>query len=201
MSDKTVAKENRSNRVVAAACVAFFVGMIGMSYAAVPLYEIFCQVTGYGGTTQRVEQASDRILDQKITVRFDANTAGGLPWDFAPVQRDITMKIGETVQVSYAAKNLFAEAARGRATFNVTPQFAGAYFNKMECFCFTDTELAPGEALDMPVVFFVDPDIVDAPEMKNLTAITLSYTFFSIDDDEPVASSSVIKTTDNNLGG
>ena len=188
------------NKVVAIACAAFFAGMIGMSYAAVPLYRIFCQVTGYGGTTQRVEQASDRILDREITVRFDANTAGGLPWDFTPVRRDIEMKIGETAQVFYAAKNLFGTATGGRATFNVTPQFAGAYFNKMECFCFTDTELAPGETMEMPVVFFVDPDIVDAPEMNDLTSITLSYTFFPIDGEEPVALGKLETTADNNPG-
>ncbi len=193
--------KSRSNKLIAVSCLAFFAGMIGMSYAAVPLYQIFCQVTGYGGTTQRVEQASDRILDRKITVRFDANTAGGLPWDFAPVQRDITMNIGETVKIAYEAKNLFGESARGRATFNVTPQFAGAYFNKMECFCFTDTELKPGETLDMPVVFFVDPDIVDAPEMNDLHTITLSYTFFPIDGEEPIAAGNLNTTTDNNLGG
>ncbi len=200
MTEQADRKKAKANRTIAVACVAFTVGMIGMSYAAVPLYEIFCQVTGFGGTTQRVEQASDRILDQKITVRFDANTASGLPWEFKPVQREVTMRIGETMQVAYEAKNLFGEAAGGRATFNVSPQFAGAYFNKMECFCFTDTELQPGETMDMPVVFFVDPDIIHAPEAKNLTAITLSYTFFPIDDAEPVAGTT--KTTaDNNLGG
>ena len=193
-------EQAKANMTIAVACAAFTAGMIGMAYAAVPLYEIFCQVTGFGGTTQRVEQASDRILDQKITVRFDANTAGGLPWEFKPVQREVTMRIGETMQVAYEAENIYFEAVGGRATFNVSPQFAGAYFNKMECFCFTDTELQPGETMDMPVVFFVDPDIVDAPEAKNLTAITLSYTFFPIDDAEPVAGATKI-TADNNLGG
>ena len=201
MSKPTSQSQNRSNKVIAFSCLAFFAAMIGVSYAAVPLYQIFCQVTGYGGTTQRVEQMSDQILDRKITVRFDANTAGGLPWEFTPVQRDVTMNIGETVKVAYTARNLFGESARGRATFNVTPQFAGAYFNKMECFCFTDTELKPGESMNMPVVFFVDPDIVDAPEMKKLTAITLSYTFFPIDGEEPVAAGKLNTTTDNNLGG
>ena len=201
MTAKPNATANRSNRVIAAACVAFFAGMIGMAYASVPLYRIFCQVTGYGGTTQRVEQASDRILDREITVRFDANTAGGLPWDFKPLQRDVTIKIGETVKIAYQAKNLYGDTERGRATFNVTPEFAGSYFNKLECFCFTDTELAPGETLDMPVVFFVDPDIVDAPEMTNLKTITLSYTFFPISGDEPVAAGKQDITTDNNLGG
>lgn len=196
---KTV--KGRNNLVLAAACVAFTASMIGMSYAAVPLYQIFCQVTGYGGTTQRVEQASDRILDETITVRFDANTAGGLPWDFAPLQRDVTMHIGETVKIAYKAKNLYPETTRGRASFNVTPAFAGAYFNKLECFCFTDTELKPGETLDMPVLFFIDPDIVELPEMKTVRTITLSYTFFPLESDEPVATGKLNTTTDNNLGG
>lgn len=176
-----------SNAVIAMACVAFFVAMIGMSYAAVPLYRIFCQVTGYGGTTQRVEQASDSILDRKITVRFDANTAGGLPWQFEPVQRELTMRIGETVKAHYTARNLFDMPTRGRATFNVIPLSAGAYFNKIECFCFTDTELKPDETLDMPVVFFVDPDIVDVPELENVGSITLSYTFFPLESEKPLA--------------
>ncbi|MBX3583797.1 MAG: cytochrome c oxidase assembly protein [Rhizobiaceae bacterium] len=199
-------KKRNSNRRVAAICVAFFAGMVGMSYAAVPLYAMFCQVTGYGGTTQRVEQYSDRVLDQEITVRFDANVAGGLPWDFKPVARSITMKIGETAQAHYTATNLFATPTGGRSTFNVTPELAGAYFNKVECFCFTDTTLKKGETLDMPVVFFVDPDIVNVPELKNLKTITLSYTFFPIEVEKPVAAapqagSGANETTDENLGG
>ncbi|MEZ5810746.1 MAG: cytochrome c oxidase assembly protein [Rhizobiaceae bacterium] len=201
MGKRVKGRENRGNLVLAAACLAFTASMVGMSYAAVPLYKMFCQVTGYGGTTQRVEQASDRILDKTITVRFDANTAGGLPWEFAPEQRDITMRIGETVKVAYKAKNLYPETTRGRASFNVTPDFAGAYFNKIECFCFTDTELKPGEALDMPVVFFIDPDIVELPEMKTIRTITLSYTFFPLEGDEPVATGKLNTTTDDNLGG
>lgn len=199
-------KKRSSNRRVAAICLAFFAGMVGMSYAAVPLYAMFCQVTGYGGTTQRVEQYSDRVLDQEITVRFDANVAGGLPWDFKPVARSITMKIGETAQAHYTSTNLFPTPTGGRSTFNVTPELAGAYFNKVECFCFTDTTLKPGETMDMPVVFFVDPDIVDVPELKNLKTITLSYTFFPIEVEKPVAAApqagtGANETTDENLGG
>ncbi len=178
--------KQRTNRLIAGVCLAFFGGMIGMAYAAVPLYAMFCQITGYGGTTQRVEQYSDRILDREITVRFDANVSGGLPWDFQPVTRDVTMKIGETTLAHYKATNLFSTPAMGRATFNVTPQLAGAYFNKVECFCFTDTTLKPGETLDMPVVFYVDPDIVNVPELKDIRTITLSYTFFPTGG-EPVA--------------
>jgi cytochrome c oxidase assembly protein subunit 11 len=196
-----------SNKLVAAICVAFFGGMVGMAYAAVPLYAMFCKVTGYGGTTQRVEQYSDRVLDRKITVRFDANVAGGVPWDFKPVVREMTMKIGETAQAHYTATNLFPTPSAGRATFNVTPEMAGAYFNKVECFCFTDTTLKPGETLDMPVVFYVDPDVADVPELKNMTTITLSYTFFPIDVAKPVAAApqaggdAIQTNTDENLGG
>lgn len=195
-----------SNKLVAAICVAFFGGMVGMAYAAVPLYAMFCKVTGYGGTTQRVEQYSDRVLDRKITVRFDANVAG-VPWDFKPVVRDMTMKIGETAQAHYTATNVFPTPSAGRATYNVTPEMAGAYFNKVECFCFTDTTLKPDETLDMPVVFYVDPDIADVPELKNITTITLSYTFFPIDVAKPVAAApqaggdAIQTNTDENLGG
>lgn len=200
-------KKERSNRLVAGVCVAFFGGMVGMAYAAVPLYAMFCQMTGYGGTTQRVEQYSDRVLDRKITVRFDANVSSGLPWNFKPVQREMTMKIGETAQAHYTATNIFDTPSAGRATFNVTPEMAGAYFNKVECFCFTDTTLKPGETLDMPVVFFVDPDIADVPELKNISTITLSYTFFPIEEDKPVAAAPQADaqptptTTQDKLGG
>lgn len=198
-------RKQRSNRLVAGLCLAFFGGMVGMAYAAVPLYAMFCQITGYGGTTQRVEQYSDRVLNRKITVRFDANVSSGLPWDFAPAARDVTIRIGETAQAHYTATNLFGTPTAGRATFNVTPEIAGSYFNKVECFCFTDTTLKPGETLDMPVVFYVDPDIADVPEMKNINTITLSYTFFPIVEDKPVAAApqaeAIPTNTDGNLGG
>ena len=186
-SQELTARRDRSNRVVALSCAAFFAGMIGMAYAAVPLYAMFCQMTGYGGTTQRVEQYSDTILDRTVTVRFDANVSGGLPWDFQPAQRDVTMRIGETTQIAYRAENAFSQPTSGRASFNVSPSLAGSYFNKVECFCFTDTTLMPGEALDMPVVFYIDPEIVNVPELANLKTITLSYTFFPIDTAKPVA--------------
>ena len=176
-----------SNGAIAAACLSFFAGMVGMSYASVPLYKIFCQMTGYGGTTQRVEQVSEVILDKTLKVRFDSNVAGGLPWEFAPVEREITLRIGETREIAYTAHNPFNVPTRGRATFNVTPEYAGSYFNKIACFCFTDTELKPGETLRMPVQFYIDPDIVNQRELKDLTTITLSYTFFPVADDKPVA--------------
>lgn len=190
----------RANRRTAAVCLAVFFSMVGVSYAAVPLYALFCQVTGYGGTTQRVEQYSDTVLDRDITVRFDANTAG-VPWDFRPVQRAVTVKIGETVKVDYQARNLASAPASGKATFNVTPEMAGAYFNKVECFCFTDTTLKPGEQLDMPVVFYVDPAIVDVPELKDIRTITLSYTFFPIEEKPLAAAPAKVEETETRLGG
>ena len=200
--------KKNTNRVVAGVCIAFFGGMIGMAYAAVPLYAMVCQATGYGGTTRRVtQQYADRVLDRDITIRFDANTAG-VPWQFQPVARSITIKIGETAQAHYSATNKFDRAITGRATFNVQPELAGPYFNKVECFCFTDTTLKPGETLDMPVVFYVDPDIVKVPELKNLKTITLSYTMFPVDQNKPVASSvpigrnsNKVSDTEANLGG
>lgn len=179
------ARNQRSNRIVALSCTSFFVAMIGMAYAAVPLYQMFCKVTGYGGTTQRVEQMSDTILDQTVNVRFDANVSGGLPWEFKPVQREVTVRIGETTIINYEAKNISDRPASGRATFNVSPDLTGSYFNKVQCFCFTDTTLAAGETMEMPVMFFVDPDIVKEKDLKGLKTITLSYTFFPLDK-EPV---------------
>lgn len=186
-------KSNKANMIVAAACLSFFAGMIGVTYASAELYTLFCKVTGYGGTTQRVEQASDRVLDRTITIRFDSNVAPGLPWEFQPGQRDVTIRIGETARIAYTATNVFNAKTRGKAIFNVQPELAGSYFNKLECFCFTDTELKPGQTLEMPVVFFVDPDIVNEPDLKNIGTITLSYTFFPSASETPVAAAALPK--------
>ena len=184
-------QKQRSNLKVAAFGAAMALTMVGVSFAAVPLYQMFCQVTGYGGTTQRADGYFGKVLDKRILVRFDANTSG-VPWQFQPVQRDVNIRIGETVRIAYKAKNISQRTVKASATFNVVPEMAGAYFNKVECFCFTETELKPGESIDMPVVFYVDPDIVDVPELKAMTAITLSYTFFPIDEKAtPVASAPV----------
>lgn len=180
-------KKERANGVIVASCLAFVVGMTGMAYAAVPLYDMFCRVTGYNGTTKRVEQASDVVLDKKIKVTFDANIASDLPWSFKPVQREIELKIGETVQIEFEATNMAKKATTGQAVFNVTPMAAGAYFNKVECFCFTETTLQPGEDLKMPVVFFIDPEIVKAVETKGINTLTLSYTFYAREPSKPVA--------------
>jgi cytochrome c oxidase assembly protein subunit 11 len=177
----------RNNGLVVAMCLSFVVGMSAMCAAAVPLYRIFCEVTGFNGTTQRVDQASSVILDKPVTVSFDTNVAPGVPWDFTSEQKAITMKIGETVQVNFLVENKSDQPTRGQAIFNVSPVEAGAYFNKVQCFCFNETDLAPGEKREMPVVFYVDPDITKAPETKDITALTLSYTFYPRDGSKPVA--------------
>ncbi len=186
-STKIPAGKGRSNAAIFVACVAFVGGMVGMSFAAVPLYRMFCQVTGYNGTTQRVEQVSSVILDRTMRVTFDANVAPGLMWNFKPVEREVAPKIGETVKVHFTATNHSSEPKKGQAVFNVTPMEAAAYFNKIECFCFTDIELKPGETKDMPVVFFIDPEIVNTVETKDIGTITLSYTFYPQEEAKPVA--------------
>lgn len=181
--------QNGSNAKVAVLCLSLVAGMGGLAFASVPLYKLFCQVTGYGGTTQRVASIEGvKKSDKEISVRFDANVATDLIWDFKPVERSVNMKLGEQVQISYVAKNTSNVPMTGKATFNVSPQSAGAYFNKMECFCFTETTLQPGETLDMPVVFFIDPEISDEYETKNIKSVTLSYTFHQIEPaQKPVA--------------
>jgi cytochrome c oxidase assembly protein subunit 11 len=145
----------------------------------VPLYRLFCQVTGYQGTTQRVDSASDRVLDREVVVRFDANISG-LPWDFRPAAPQVHVKLGETAVVNFVAENTSDAETVGTATFNVQPDTAGVYFNKIECFCFTEQALKPGETIEMPVQFFVSPDMADDRDMAGTRTITLSYTFFPV---------------------
>ena len=171
---------NQSNSRIVLMCVAMVLGMGGLAYASVPLYELFCQVTGYGGTTQQVDaKAADGvgIIDRDINVRFDANTASSLNWKFAPQERQVTIKMGEKMVINYVAKNLSDAPIVGMAAFNVTPQAAGVFFNKIECFCFTDTYIEPGETLNMPVTFYVDTDMYKEKALKSMKTITLSYTF------------------------
>ncbi|CDZ40930.1 cytochrome c oxidase assembly protein [Neorhizobium galegae] len=175
-----------SNSAIFAGCAVFVAGMVGAAYASVPLYRLFCQVTGYNGTTQRVEQYSDKILNKPIQVTFDANISPGLNWEFKPA-KSVNPKIGETVQIEYTATNRSSKPTTGSAVFNVTPMEAGAYFNKVECFCFTEQTLQPGQSVQMPVVFFVDPELATAQETKNIKTITLSYTFYPSEPGKPVA--------------
>ncbi len=160
-------------------------GMIGLSYAAVPLYQLFCQVTGFGGTTQRAEAAPEHVSNEIVTVRFDANTSPDLKWSFQPIVREMKLKIGQNELAFYRVKNIGDRPVIGTATFNVTPEIAGGYFNKIECFCFQEQLLNPGESLEMPVSFFVDPAILNDEDAKHVREITLSYTFFPMKGKQP----------------
>lgn len=180
----------RRNRTTVSICLGVAVGMIGLAYASVPLYRLFCQVTGYGGTTQVSTVQPEDILDETIVIRFDANVANDLGWSFQPEQVSVTMKIGETKVASYRAENLEAVRTAGTAVFNVTPVWAGIYFFKVQCFCFTEQELAAGESAQMPVEFYVDPEIVNDSSYVGLSAITLSYTFFPKEIEAPAQLSS-----------
>jgi cytochrome c oxidase assembly protein subunit 11 len=157
------------------------VGMGGAAYAAVPAYRLFCQVTGFGGTTRRAHTVPTTISDRVIKVQFDANTDPALPWRFRPKQREIALKIGEEGLVFYEAENLGNTPVMGQAGFNVSPAKAGRYFNKIQCFCFNEQVLAAGQRANMPVTFFVDPEMLDDPNMDDVMTITLSYTFFRQD--------------------
>ncbi len=159
--------------------VVVFMG--AMAWAAVPFYNWFCRVTGYGGTTNVATAESSQILDQTIKIRFDASKDRGMPWDFKPMQTEMTLRIGEDGLAFYEAYNPTDRPIAGQATYNVAPYDAGAYFSKIECFCFTEQVLMPGERVEMPVSFYVDPEIVNDPDAKFAKHITLSYTFYEID--------------------
>ena len=167
---------------------AVVVGMIGLSFASVPLYRIFCQVTGFGGTTQVAEALPDAPASSRvIEVRFNADVDPGLPWSFQPVQRAVSVRVGEPGLAYFRARNLGDRAIVGSATFNVTPLKTGEYFTKVQCFCFEEQRLAPGEDVEMPVSFYIDPEILEDRNVDEVKTITLSYTFFRQLDDEPEA--------------
>jgi cytochrome c oxidase assembly protein subunit 11 len=163
---------------------AILLVMTGLVAASVPLYRWFCQVTGYGGTTNVATEAPAVIGDRTIAIRFNADVNSRLPWRFGPAQREVSVRLGEQTLAFYEARNLSDRPITGTATFNVTPAKAGYYFTKVECFCFTEQTLAPGESVDMPVSFFVDPALADEPGLDDVRAITLSYTFFPVAADE-----------------
>src|SRR5580704_3093167 len=158
--------------------LAVVVGMVGLSFASVPLYRIFCAATGYGGTTQRAAAAPQDISKALITVRFDSQTAPDLAWDFQPLVPEVQVHPGEQQQVFFRAVNRSNEGITGRAVYNVTPTKTGIYFDKLQCFCFNEQYLAPGESKDMGVVFFVDPDLLKDPDTNDVHTITLSYSMF-----------------------
>ena len=171
-------RNERANRRLAVGLISVVVAMVGAAYASVPLYELFCRVTGFGGTTQVAEAPPETLGERVITVRFNSDVDPRLPWAFQPAQREMTLTVGESGLAHYRARNLSDQAFVGTATFNVTPLKAGPYFNKVQCFCFTEQRLAAGASVDMPVSFFVDPAIEEDPNLRDVRTITLSYTFF-----------------------
>ena len=189
MTDTTLARAKRRTGVMAALLA---IGMIALAYASVPLYRLFCQATGFGGTTGRAEAAAlpdavrlQALGGRTIKIRFDSNVSPGMPWRFVPKNREEIIKIGEKRLAFYTATNTAAVATTGRAISNVSPDTAGQYFRKIECFCFTEQTLAAGEKVDMPVTYFVDPAILDDPDARKIDEITLSYTFYPVDNPAP----------------
>ena len=175
------------NVTLALALSCIVAAMVGMSFAAVPLYRLFCEATGYGGTPQRATEGADRIVKREIVVRFDGNVSG-LPWRFEPEVPQIRLKLGETTMVNFIAENTGSRDTAGTATFNVQPSVAGIYFNKIECFCFARQPLSAGERIVMPVQFFVSPDLADDRDLRGTKTLTLSYTFFpAVDGEQPLA--------------
>jgi cytochrome c oxidase assembly protein subunit 11 len=178
----------RRDVIVAACCGAFVAMMVGAAYASVPLYTWFCKTTGFGGTTQVAEKAPDQVLGRELTIRFDSNVAPGLPWRFEPEQNEIKVRIGEVATVHYKVINQAAREITAQAGYNVSPPQVGGYFNKINCFCFTQQTMKPGETREMAVVFYVDPEIVKDRDQDDLNTITLSYTFYrQRDEARPVA--------------
>ena len=172
----------RRNGRIAAIATLIVAAMVGLAFASVPLYRVFCQVTGFAGTTQRADaSAVPGSVGRMISVRFDANHAPSLPWRFEPVDTHRRVAIGARNIALFSARNLSDHPITGTATFNVTPSQAGQYFTKIQCFCFTEQRLSPGQEVRMPVVFFVDPKILDDPDTSDITEITLSYTFYPVD--------------------
>jgi cytochrome c oxidase assembly protein subunit 11 len=170
----------RNNQRVVAVCLGALVVMGGITAYSPTLYRMFCSVTGYGGTTQRVQSNNEKVLDRTMTVRFDGSVAQGLPWKFEPEANTINVKIGETSLAFFRATNMSDKPVTGRAAFNVTPEALGVYFNKIACFCFDEQTLKPHETVEMPVTFFIDPKMVDDPDTTILNDVTLSYIFYPV---------------------
>lgn len=183
MTDK--ANLSRRNRRTAVTAFAVVAGMVGMSFAFVPLYNFICQVTGLAGVPQIAEQSTGKISTEEITIRFDANVDRSLPWSFSPLEKAVTIKLGEEHVMSYQSSNLSDQPVTGISTFNVTPIKAAQYFTKIECFCFVEQTLEPGQTVDMPVTFYVDPAILEDDLARDVKTITLSYTFYRTLDDVP----------------
>ena len=180
------APRQKSNRLLAGGLAVFVGCMIGLSFAAVPLYRMFCAATGYAGTPQRAAKGPGKIYPQTVVVRFDANVAPGLPWSFEPEQPETKLRVGENKLVFFRATNRSRETVTGSAVFNVSPGYMGAYFTKIQCFCFTAQTLGPGETAEMPVSFFLDPAMLDDGSARTVRDMTLSYTFFKVKTPPPV---------------
>jgi cytochrome c oxidase assembly protein subunit 11 len=172
-----------AKRTLMALCLVVM-GMSGLAYASVPLYNLFCRVTGYGGTTQQTAVNDTEVIDREIKIHFDASLARGMPWSFKPQQKEIILKVGESGIAFYEAYNPTDKPITGTATYNVTPQKVGEYFVKIDCFCFTEQTLMPGQRVDMPVTFYVDPELDQDEDAKEVKTITLSYTFFQLKTDK-----------------
>lgn len=193
----TAPSANAANRKVVTGLLALIVVMGAGAWAAVPFYDWFCRTTGYGGTTNVAGAASDTVLEREILVRFDANVARDMPWKFRPMQTEMKLKIGETGLAFYEAWNPTDRPVAGTASYNVAPDIAGYYFDKIECFCFTEQVLQPGERVEMPVSFYVDPELVKDRDAGRIRAITLSYTFYETDLPEQHAANAVPAVGDN----
>jgi cytochrome c oxidase assembly protein subunit 11 len=199
MQRQPVTPNSAKNRKVAVLSALFVASMVGLAYASVPLYRMFCQVTGFGGTPQRAEAAPEKTIERRMTILFDANTAGSLPWTFEPVQRSLEVKVGEENFAYYRATNKSSQAVAGTAVFNVTPDTVGAYFNKIQCFCFTKQTLKAGESIELPVSFFVDPAIVEDHGLDKVNTITLSYTFYPAGEPDTLSSAEKKPSTETNM--
>ena len=185
----------RAHRKVGLWCGGLAVGMLALAFAAVPLYRLFCQTTGYNGTTQRAERPSTEVLDRTVTVRFDANIAPGMGWTFEPVARTMKVRLGETSLAFYRATNTTDHTIKGSAVFNVLPEATGIHFQKIECFCFKEQTLAPGESVDMPVSFYIDTAMARDHDLDGVSTVTLSYTFYPIEDTKPAKAPNSSKET------
>jgi cytochrome c oxidase assembly protein subunit 11 len=170
----------RRHRAIALWCAVLVVAMVGASYAAVPLYRMFCEATGFDGTPRRAERAPDQVLDKTVVVRFDGNVAPDLPWEFAPVETTMTVKLGENLMAYYRATNTSDRPIKATAAYNISPGIAASYFNKIDCFCFTEQVLQPGESAELPLNFFIDPKIAEDRDARSVTHITVSYTFYPV---------------------
>jgi len=188
----TATDNRRGKRITVLGTLLALGLMAALTVAAVPLYRLFCQVTGYGGTTTTAPEAPGAADEAPlVTIRFNADTGRGMAWDFAPMQREVTARLGEQVTVFYEASNPTDRPIAGTSTYNVTPQKVGEYFAKIDCFCFTEQVLQPGDSVAMPVTFFVDPELVIDPLTREVRTITLSYTFFEMDSPETTTSAAL----------